>query len=248
MNCHWREQLDLYADGELPANDVELLEAHLCSCQPCAAEALNRMRMKHAIRAAASDAFAPAADFRSRLQNSILPEREPRFGWWPVLSVASVAVIALFVAGVVLSHNNTRQDLLSEALDAHVSTLASANPVDVVSTDRHTVKPWFQGKLPFTFNLPELQNSDFRLIGGRVSYLAQQPAAHLLFGIRKHEISVFILQDSPSLDRLIHNAGSNRLSNFNFDTWSQNGLRFIILSDTAMSDVQALSDRLRASS
>ncbi|HZR65830.1 MAG TPA: zf-HC2 domain-containing protein [Terriglobales bacterium] len=247
MNCTWRERLELYAGGELPPNELGEFEQHLRSCHSCSAEAVSRMRMKHAIRAATSDAFAPSPDFRARLQNAILPEPQPRMGWWPVISIAATAVVALVVAGMILSRNNTRQDLFSEAVDSHVSTLASANPVDVVSTDRHTVKPWFQGKLPFSFNLPELQNSEFRLIGGRVSYLGQQPAAHLLFGIRKHDISVFILQDSESLDRLIHNAGSNRLNNFNIDTWSRNGLRYIVVSDTAMADLEALSDLLRAS-
>ena len=64
---------------------------------------------------------------------------------------------------------------MSELVDLHVATLASSNPIDVVSSDRHTVKPWFEGKIPFTFNLPELQNSPFTLVGGRVSYLNQSP-------------------------------------------------------------------------
>lgn len=68
--------------------------------------------------------------------------------------------------------------MLSEVADLHIATLASANPIDVVSTDRHTVKPWFAGKIPFTFNLPELQNSPFTLLGAKVSYLNQSPGAH----------------------------------------------------------------------
>jgi anti-sigma factor RsiW len=76
-----------------------------------------------------------------------------------------------------------------------VATIASANPVDVVSTDRHTVKPWFAGKIPFTFNLPDLQGSAFTLVGGRVSYLRQSPGAELIFKIRQHQVSVFIFQE-----------------------------------------------------
>ena len=76
-----------------------------------------------------------------------------------------------------------------------MATLASANPVDVISTDRHTVKPWFEGKIPFTFNLPELEGSPFALVGGRVSYLNQSPGAELIFRVRQHQISVFIFQE-----------------------------------------------------
>ncbi len=84
---------------------------------------------------------------------------------------------------------------MSELVDQHVATLASSNPVDVVSTDRHTVKPWFEGKIPFTFNLPDLQGSPFALAGGRVAYVKQSPGAELIFRIRQHQISVFIFQE-----------------------------------------------------
>ena len=85
--------------------------------------------------------------------------------------------------------------MVSELADLHVATLASANPVDVVSTDRHTVKPWFAGRIPFTFNLPELQDSPFTLVGGKVSYLNQSPGAELIYRVRQHQISVFIFQE-----------------------------------------------------
>jgi|SRR5438445_13863468 len=62
-------------------------------------------------------------------------------------------------------------------------------------TDRHTVKPWFQGKIPFAFDLPELQNSEFSLLGGRMTYLDQTPGAHLIYDARKHHISVFVFQE-----------------------------------------------------
>src|SRR3989454_12268228 len=67
--------------------------------------------------------------------------------------------------------------------------------VDVISSDRHTVKPWFQGKIPFAFDLPQLQNSEFSLLGGRMAYLDQTPGAHLIYDMRKHHISVFVFQE-----------------------------------------------------
>jgi len=139
-------------------------------------------------------------------------------------------------------------DVFAEAADLHVSALASANPVDVVSTDRHTVKPWFEGKLPFTFDLPDLQNSEFHLIGGRMAYIGQSPAAQLLFGIRKHEISVFIVQDREGFAGL--GAGVNRSQNFNFnlETWSNRGLRYILVGDTSPADVDSLAKLLSSAS
>ena len=108
---------------------------------------------------------------------------------------ATAAAVLLVVAVLVTVKRNGEQQLMSELVDQHVATLASPNPVDVVSTDRHTVKPWFAGKIPFTFNLPELQDSPFVLVGGRVSYLNQSPGAELIFRVRQHQISVFIFQE-----------------------------------------------------
>src|SRR5207248_10840923 len=119
--------------------------------------------------------------------------------WLPGFALAAAAIIVVAV-GLGLLPRPRQHDVLAEITDLHVSTLASANPVDVISTDRHTVKPWFQGKLPFTFDLPELQGSQFTLVGGRLVYLAHEPGAHLIYNVRSHHISVFILQDRPELD------------------------------------------------
>jgi anti-sigma factor RsiW len=84
--------------------------------------------------------------------------------------------------------------LVTEVFDQHVATLAGSLPPEVVSTDRHTVKPWFQGKLPFSFNLPEGLPRDTALDGANLTYLHNQPVAQLLYSIGKHRVSVFLLE------------------------------------------------------
>jgi anti-sigma factor RsiW len=123
-----------------------------------------------------------------------------------------------------------------------VATLASANPVDVVSTDRHTVKPWFEGKIPFTFNLPELQGSPFVLVGGRVSYLSQSPGAELIFRVRQHQISVFIFQERGPSDA--HEART--ALSFEVRSWRHNGLRYVVIGDASPQDLDRLSELLKA--
>src|SRR5262249_26264580 len=148
--------------------------------------------------------------------------------WMPVLAtVAAVLLVGSFVINSQRVRKN-EQAQLSELVDEHVATLASANPVDVISTDRHTVKPWFQGKIPFTFNIPELQGSPFALIGGKVSYLGQSPGAHLIFRIRAHQISVFIFQDQAGAD-----SGESFRTDLSFEvrTWKTNGLRYFMVGD-----------------
>jgi anti-sigma factor RsiW len=115
----------------------------------------------------------------------------------------------------------------------------------VVSTDRHTVKPWFQGKIPFTFNLPELSNSEFTLLGGRVVYLEQTPGAQLIFQVRKHEISVFIFQDGAVNPALREASGPLRHVSFNLQSWSDKGLRYFVIGDASGDDIRNLADLLK---
>jgi anti-sigma factor RsiW len=122
--------------------------------------------------------------------------------------------------------------------------------VDVISTDRHTVKPWFQGKIPFAFNLPELQNSEFSLLGGRMTYLDQTPGAHLIYDVRKHHISVFVFRERSL--RLPATWDENSLApkklSFNLQTWSQGGLRYFVIGDASPADIDSLAKLFKAAS
>jgi anti-sigma factor RsiW len=251
MVCEtWREKLDAYLDGELPAGEARAFGEHLRGCSGCAAESLSRVQQKRAVRSA-GQRFTPDPAFRARVQASIAdkrPARQSRF-WFPALATAMVLVV---VAGGILSLNRSRRSerrseerLMSELADLHIATLASSNPVDVVSTDRHTVKPWFQGKIPFTFNLPELQDSPFSLAGAKVSYLNQSPGAELIFHVRQHQISVFIFQERAIGAVYARDAVQRELS-FNVRSWSQNGLRYFVIGDASAQDLDKLSELMKS--
>jgi anti-sigma factor RsiW len=150
----------------------------------------------------------------------------------------------VLIAGVLfLTVRGNQQQLIGELVDQHVATLASANPVDVVSTDRHTVKPWFAGKIPFTFNLPELQDSPFVLVGGRVSYLNQSPGAELIFRVRQHQISVFIFQDREESGE---NGNARTALSFGVRSWHHNGLRYFVIGDASAQELDKLSELIKA--
>jgi len=240
----WRDKLEAYVDRELPEEDLGALEEHLATCRECAAEALRHMQMKRATRAAAMR-FTPSPEFRQQIRNSIAPKRNPRmFLMSPAfaLALAAVLVLAIGLSTAAFVQRSARRQTMAQLLDMHVAALASPNPVDVVSSDRHTVKPWFQGKLPFTFNLPELQGSQFTLLGGRLVYFQGKPAAQLIYQLRKHEFSVFIVQDSEA------SAGVARANQNGFSTesWSSGGLHYAVLSDAGPADVHALGDLLQS--
>jgi anti-sigma factor RsiW len=250
MTCSSRQaQIAAYVDSELSEQALAELETHFRSCPSCAADALGRLQMKRLTQAAGSR-YSPSPEFRLRVERSIQPKRRRLWAGLgiPKLTVAVAAAAALVLFAVLWVRHDERSRGLTELADLHVATLASANPVDVVSSDRHTVKPWFAGKLPFTFNLPELQNSPFKLIGGRMVYIDQSPGAQLLFQIRQHHLSVFILQDKSGVFPFIAGKATARKLNFNVEIWTEGGLRYAIISDTTSADVHQLGELLRQAS
>jgi anti-sigma factor RsiW len=248
MVCEsWKAKLDTYHDGELSAEEMHTFDAHVRGCLACSADALARVRMKRAIQVAGKR-FTPSAEFRKRVQQSIAPkpQRSFRLGWM----LAAAAAVILVVGTLTSTYVGTRSgdQVFSEIADLHVATLASSSPVDVVSTDRHTVKPWFQGKIPFAFNLPELQNTEFSLLGGRMTYLDQTPGAHLIYDVRKHHISVFVFQErSLRLPAMLdENSLSPKKLPFNMETWSQGGLRYFVIGDASATDIDSLAKLFKA--
>jgi len=243
MACdQWTDKLDAYFDGELPAEEARAVAEHLRGCADCAAGGLARVQQKRAVRDA-GQRFTPDPAFRARIEKSLAPRRKfPQIRLW--LPVLATAVAVLIAAVLFVTVRRNQQQLITELVDQHVATLASANPVDVVSTDRHTVKPWFAGKIPFTFNLPELQDTPFVLVGGRVSYLNQSPGAELIFRVRQHQISVFIFQDRGQ--EAGSSEGVKTALSFGVRSWHHNGLRYFVIGDAGAQDLDKLSELIKA--
>jgi len=247
MVCEcWKEKLDTYLDNELPEEEMRTFDAHVRGCTSCSADALARVQMKRTVQVAGKR-FTPSAEFRRRMQQSIAskPPRSFRLGW-----ILAAAAAAILVAGALTStymgNRSSRDHVYSEIADLHVATLASSSPVDVISTDRHTVKPWFQGKIPFAFNLPELQNSEFTLLGGRMAYLDQTPGAQLIYDVRKHHISVFVFQERSLQTGLDENSLSPKKVPYNMETWSQGGLRYFVIGDASAGDIDSIAKLFKA--
>ena len=241
----WKEKLDTYLDNELPEEEMRTFDAHVRSCSSCSADALVRVQMKRIVQVAGKR-FTPSADFRRKMQQSIAakPQRSFRLGW--MLAAAAAILVAGALTSTFLGNRSGRDHVYSEIADLHVATLASSSPVDVISTDRHTVKPWFQGKIPFAFNLPELQNTEFTLLGGRMTYLDQTPGAQLIYDVRKHHISVFVFQERSLRTELDENSLSPKKAPYNMETWSQGGLRYFVIGDASAGDIDSLTKLFRA--
>jgi anti-sigma factor RsiW len=248
MVCEsWKAKLDTYLDGEVPEQEMRAFDTHVRTCPFCSGDALARVQMKRAIQAAGRR-YTPSAEFRTRVQQRIAakPQRSFNLGW--MFAAAAVILVVGTLTSVYLGTRSGRDQAFSEIADLHVATLASSSPVDVISTDRHTVKPWFQGKIPFAFNLPELQNSEFSLLGGRMTYLEQTPGAHLIYDARKHHISVFVFQEHSLPAKLGEGSLSPKQLPFNMETWSQGGLRYFVIGDAGTADIDNLTKLFKAAS
>ncbi len=262
MKCtEWQNQVDAYVDAELPPSDMDRFRTHAEECAACAAMGLAALESKSAIRRA-GHGYTASPELRARIfalvtdksetNDQSVPARRERGMWWrvwPRLTLATwprwalaAAALVLVAVGLFVVDRRQQTTALAELVDLHVADLASANPVEVVSTDRHTVKPWFQGKVPFTFDLPELQGSPFSLLGGRVTYFHQEPGAQLLFRYQRHLISVFIFRQTPEL--ALPASLSDQSSSFRVRTWIQGGLRYVVVGDANAAIIQQLSDLL----
>jgi anti-sigma factor RsiW len=242
---HWTGKLDAYLDGELSAADEQSVREHLRECPTCAADALDRMQMKRAVQTAGMRFKADPA-FRARVKGSIggNKSRARNWSWAPALAAAAIALVAVILwTNHFREHMRDRQ-LVSELVDQHVAALASSNPVDVVSSDRHTVKPWFEGKVPFTFDLPELQGTPFTLVGGRASYVNQSSTAELIFRLRQHQLSVFIFQPSERSGQC--SSVSIAAYSFHVRSWNRDGLCYFAVGDVSGDDLNQLATLMKA--
>jgi anti-sigma factor (TIGR02949 family) len=237
MSCELLEKVALYADDELAPEAHDAMAAHLSGCPECSATLAAHLDMKKAVRIAGKQFNAPAelhaAVFRQ------LRRRESVSRWWK-WGLAPVTLVLLAVLGFVLRPQGKEDPVIAGLVDLHVITLASANPVDILSSDRHTVKPWFQGRLSFTFNLPELANSPYTLVGGKMAYIRQSPGAELLYQAGQHKITVYIFK----ADGVEHKAASHDVT-FNVKSWHEGNLQFYMVTDAADSEASPLMSMLQ---
>ncbi len=241
----WQGKIDAYVDAELPEDEMDEMNVHLRNCRLCASDWLVRVQLKRVIQTAGKR-FSPSSGLRERIQKQ-LRKKTSKVGLWTWMPRLAVAA-AVLIFGVLIFHrwsSDQQGQMLAELADLHVTTLASSNPVDVVSSDRQTVKPWFEGKLPFTFELPELGNSPFTLVGGRLSYIFQMPGAQLIFGIGNHRVSVFIFQNRVDR-RFSENEILSRQLTFNVEAWGYDGLRYVAIGDASPDDIAKLCNLLRS--
>jgi anti-sigma factor RsiW len=235
MDCkNAQTLLDGYLDGELdPLRNVEI-EDHLHGCAPCSQSYSDRKVIRSSLK---SDSFyfkAPT-DLRRRIQRSVRQaakaEAPTPWLWWSWLRVAMpVAATALVVLmlGPFFAGPSSDELLTQEVVASHIRSLMVNHLADVPSTDEHTVKPWFNGKLDFSPPVDDLAKQGFPLIGGRLDYLNSRPVAALVYQSNKHVINVFIW---PSNKTRQTSESIKAQQGYNVIRWTRSGMNFWVVSD-----------------
>lgn len=247
MSCTQpRDLVHAYLDHELDLERSLEVEQHLRACAVCS-EAYEEGRRLRARLGEGGLYFAAPADLRQRIREAV---REPRGATRPSsfgrraraigLSAALAAAVALSVAPL-LRRPSATEPLLDELVSAHVRSLMADHLTDVASSDRHTVKPWFDGKLDFSPTVVDLADRGFPLVGGRLEYLRGRPAAALVYARRKHYINLFVW---PSANE--DAGGAPRSSRgFNSVHWNSSGATYWAVSDLSPTELEAFARLVR---
>jgi anti-sigma factor RsiW len=246
MNCEDASVLvHALADGELDAGHAREVEAHAATCRACAAELAAAREVKK-VMAETDLQFTPPASLRARIEGAIpkpqaLANRRALLKGFALGSAMS-AIAASGIGFVVL--RDARGDrLMGEAISAHLRSLQSEHLTDVLSTDQHTVKPWFNGKIDLAPPVPDLTAQGFTLIGGRLDFIDGKPVAALVYRRRAHVINVFVgqvLGVAPSSPQL------QVVQGFNVLRLRDGGLSVMAVSDLNAQELEEFGTKFAA--
>jgi anti-sigma factor RsiW len=242
MTCEEAEVL-LHAliDGELDAGHAREVEDHIAGCPRCATQLNAYRQMSKAVASADLRYTAPPA-LRRRIEAALpqtrVPNRRAVLRGFAMGSAVS-AMAATGLVAIVL-RNDDQERIESEIVSAHLRSLQAGHLTDVISTDQHTVKPWFNGKLDVSPPVVDLTALGFTLIGGRLDYVDARPIGAIVYRRRAHVINLFVAQTASSERRA---AKMDTIQGFNIRRWSEQGLNYWAVSDLAADELAEFGDK-----
>src|SRR5258706_4417145 len=251
MDCtNAQTLLDGYLDGELDPQRKLEVEEHLHGCARCSASYSDRQVIRTGLK---NDSFyfkAPA-DLDKRIKHSLRQaaktEAPTRWLSWSWLRVAvPMAATALVVLMLVpfFAGPSSNELLTQDVVASHIRSLMVNHLADVPSTDEHTVKPWFNGKLDFSPPVDDLATQGFPLIGGRLDYLNNRSVAALVYQRDKHVINVFVW---PSNKTSAAAESVKPQHGYNVIRWTRSGMNFWAVSDLEQNQLAKFVELLNAS-
>jgi anti-sigma factor RsiW len=242
MTCDEAEIL-LHAliDGELDAGHAREVEDHIAGCPGCAAQVKAYREMSRTI-AGADLRYAAPPLLRRRIEAALpqarVPSRRAVLRGFAMGSAVSAIAATGLVAIVLRGDDEAR--IQSEVVSAHLRSLQAGHLTDVLSTDQHTVKPWFNGKLDVAPPVVDLTAQGFTLIGGRLDYVDARAIGAIVYRRRAHVINLFVAQ-TASAERQA--ARIETIQGFNIRRWSERGLNYWAVSDLAADELADFGEK-----
>jgi anti-sigma factor RsiW len=247
MTCDEAEIL-LHAliDGELDAGHTRAVEDHIAGCPRCAAQLASYREMSKII-AGADVRYKAPLELRRRIEASLpqpkqAPSRRAVLRGFAMGSAVSAIAATGLVAIILRSDDEARIE--TEVVSAHLRSLQAGHLTDVLSTDQHTVKPWFNGKLDVAPPVVDLTAQGFTLIGGRLDYVDTRPIGAIVYRRRAHVINLFVAQTASAERRA---AKIETIQGFNIRRWSERGLNYWAVSDLAADELAEFGEKFEAS-
>ena len=242
MTCdEARLLLHALIDGELDAGHVREVEAHIAGCAACAAELAAHTELKRVLADTNLRYTAPPA-LRARIEASLptsqAPNRRAVLRGFAMGSAVS-ALAATGLVAIVLRQDD-QQQILSEVVSAHLRSLQAGHLTDVISTDQHTVKPWFNGKLDVAPPVIDLTAQGFTLVGGRLDYIDARAIGAVVYRRRQHIINLFVSQTASTEHRP---PKTQTMQGFNCRRWGERGLNFWAVSDIGADELAEFVDK-----
>jgi anti-sigma factor RsiW len=241
--------LHAYLDDELGVADAIRFEQHLAECAECRLVHERSLALRSALRRSdLSFPLPPALSLRVNraIRQAAAPQSHSlRNGsrYWMALAASIVVTAGLSWLVFDNSSRSSRQELVArEVVDSHIRSLQANHLVDVPSSDRHTVKPWFQGKLDFSPPVPDLSAQGWVLVGGRLDYLDSQPVAALIYERRKHQINVLVRPTTGGAEEAIRQQTSQ---GYQVLHWTHSGMTYWVTSDLNPSELREFAETLK---
>ncbi len=230
--------LEAYLDGELDRAEARAVEAHLDTCAESREQLTRLDDLRRSLRDPALRHKAPDS-LRRRIAASAAASRRSHASRW--MSYAAACVLA-FAAGGTAVHmaggGNANAQVTRDLFASHWRALAATSPIDVVSTDRHTVKPWFAGKVAQTPVVQDFADRGFALIGGRLDYVGSSRVPVLVYKHGQHVIDVFVLPNGTSV-------ASTTAQGYRLDSIEMGGQTAAVLSDVDVVEAEKLNVLLK---
>ena len=242
MNCKDAQNLiDGYVDGELDLVRNLDIQHHIQECALCAQGYKNHQVLRNGIKAG-SFYFKVPMDLQRRTQLSLRKAAKAEAGprlppkWWFNIAAPLAAAAVMIMALVPFLRGPSVNDLLArEIVSSHVRSLMASHLADVPSSDQHTVKPWFAGKVNFSPPVQDLANQGFPLVGGRLDYLDNRPVVALIYQRQKHFINLFVWPSGTDSD--VETKTVSR-QGYNLFHWTRSGMTYWAASDLNKAELQ----------